>query len=57
MLSITNIEKANNYLKHLNKDNLKIDTFINKFKNIITDISTNINITTNNKNDNDNTDI
>lgn len=42
ILNMNNIDIAYNYLKKLNKNDMKIDTFINKFKNIIDDIYKNI---------------
>ena len=38
LLTMKNIEKAFDYLKNLNKTELKLETFINKFTNIVNQI-------------------
>jgi hypothetical protein len=38
LLTMKHIEKAHDYLKNLNKTELRLETFINKFKNIVNNI-------------------
>jgi hypothetical protein len=40
LVTLKNIEKAHNYIKKLDKTNLKIETFVHKFLDIIEKINT-----------------